>query len=196
MIDGFEIFKIILVSFRAHDPFMFLENLPLFLCSIQLITIPLAAFSKGRVREAAIDFVAIFGLLGGLAGTWGAANIYNVHPAFSFDPIVSAITHGIAGFASLYIMISGMTSMKKKNIPITYIILVCFCVSAYVANKLIGYNYMFLMNAEGTPYQMFYNLYNGNKILYPLTIPALFMLYASIYYIVYAIIMKKKQKNK
>lgn len=193
LIDGFEIFKIILVSFRANDPFMFLQNLPLFLCSIQLITIPLAAFSKGRIRESAIDFVAIFGLLGGLAGTWGAANIYNVHPAFSFDPIVSAITHGIAGFASLYIMISGMTSMKKKNIPITYIIVVCFCVVAYVANRLIGYNYMFLMTPEGTPYQMFYDLYNGNMILYSLTIPVLFMLYASLYYLTYSMI---KRKNK
>jgi hypothetical protein len=69
-------------------------------------------------------------------------------------------------------------------------------VAAYVANKLIGYNYMFLMSGEGTPYDIFYNLLNGNKILYPLTIPILFMLYASIYYIVYALIMKRKQNDK
>lgn len=63
LIDGIEIFKIILLSVRQQDPMHFLNDLPLFLCSIQLITIPLAAFSKGRLREAALDFVAVFGIL-------------------------------------------------------------------------------------------------------------------------------------
>ena len=62
LIDSLELFKIVLLCFRGNDPFGWLYNLPLFLCSIQLITIPLAAFSKGRVREAALDFVCIFGI--------------------------------------------------------------------------------------------------------------------------------------
>ena len=61
LIDGFEIFKIVLMCFRSGDPMAWLYDLPLFLCSIQLITIPLAAFSKGRVRNASLDFVFIFG---------------------------------------------------------------------------------------------------------------------------------------
>ena len=52
LIDSFEIFKIVLLCFREHDPMGWIRELPLFLCSIQLITIPLAAFSKGRIREA------------------------------------------------------------------------------------------------------------------------------------------------
>ena len=77
--------------------------LPLFLCSIQLITIPLAAFTKGKIKEASLDFVLIFGILGAVFGTVGATQIYNANPVFSMDPIVSAITHSISGFASLYI---------------------------------------------------------------------------------------------
>jgi len=38
------------------------------------------------------------------------------------DNIISGITHTIAGFASLYIVICGMESMKKRNIPIKSII--------------------------------------------------------------------------
>ncbi len=60
LIDGIELFKIVLMCFRANDPLDWLYNLPLFLCSIQLISIPLAAFAKGRVRTAALDFVSIF----------------------------------------------------------------------------------------------------------------------------------------
>ena len=74
LIDGFEIFKIVMLSIINKDPMHFLYDLPLFLCSIQLITIPLAAFSKGRVKEAALDFVFIFGILGAVLGTYAAGN--------------------------------------------------------------------------------------------------------------------------
>ena len=72
LIDSFELFKIVLLCFRGHDPMNWIYNLPLFLCSIQLITIPLAAFCKGRIKEASMDFVFIFGLLGAVLGTYGA----------------------------------------------------------------------------------------------------------------------------
>ena len=83
LIDGFELLKIILLCFRANDPMDWLYNLPLFLCSIQLITIPLAAFSKGRIKEASLDFVCIFGILGALLGTYGAGQNYGCCPALS-----------------------------------------------------------------------------------------------------------------
>ena len=63
LIDGFEIVKIIVLSIRAQDPLKFLYVLPLFLCSIQLIAIPMAAFCKGRIKEACLDFVLTFGIL-------------------------------------------------------------------------------------------------------------------------------------
>ena len=91
--------------------------------TIACVSIPLAAFSKGRVKEAALDFVFIFGLLGALLGTYGAGNNYGTYPVLCFDNVVSGITHCISGFVSLYIIISGMQSMKKKNLPITFGIL-------------------------------------------------------------------------
>ena len=177
LIDSFEIFKIVIMCIRGHDPMGWITELPLFLCSIQLITIPLAAFSKGRVREAALDFVFIFGILGAVLGTYFAGQNYGTYPVLSFDNAVSAITHSISGFASLYIAISGMDSMKKKNIPITFAILLSFCVAAYTANVLIPYNYMFLMAGDGTPYDIFYNLVNGNKVIYPLLVVTMFLVY-------------------
>ncbi len=72
LIDSFEILKFIIVCSREASIEPMLRMLPLFLCSIQLITIPLAAFAKGRIKEAALDFVFIFGILGAFAGTYGA----------------------------------------------------------------------------------------------------------------------------
>ena len=169
-----------------------MHNLPLFLCSIQLISIPLAAFSKGRVREAALDFVCIFGILGAVLGTYGAGQNYGCYPVLSFDNVVSGITHSISGFASLYILISGMASMKKKNIILTFAILLVFCVAAYTANILVDYNYMFLMRGDGTPYDILFNLVGGNPVLYPLGVVALFLVYIVGYYGVYFLVTKKK----
>ena len=192
LIDSLELFKIILFCFRSGNPFSWLYDLPLFLCSIQLITIPLAAFSKGRIKEAALDFVTIFGILGAILGTYAAGNNYAVYPVISVDNVVSGITHCISGFTALYIMISGMASMKKNNIIITACILGAFCIMAYIANIFTNANYMFLLRGDGTPYDIVFNLVNGNQILYPLCVVLLFVVYIIAFYNIYYLFKKKK----
>ena len=169
-----------------------LYNLPLFLCSIQLIAIPLAAFSKGRMEEAALDFVCIFGVLGAVLGTYGAGQNYGAYPVLSFDNVVSGLTHSISGFAALYILVSGMASMKRKNIGTTFGILLGFCAAAYGANLALDYNYMFLMAGDGTPYDILYNLVGGHQVAYPLIVVALFLVYIVIYYCGYYLATRKK----
>lgn len=194
LIDSFEIIKIAVFCYRAENVLdSILMNLPLFLCSIQLITLPLAAFSKGRLKQAALDFVLIFGLLGALAGTFGASQNYAAYPVLCIDNVISGITHCISGFGSLYVGISGMASMKKHNIGITFGILGFFCAAAYVVNRLIDYNYMFLMQGDGTPYDILYNLVGGNPVLYPLGVVALFLIYITVFYMVYFLATKSKR---
>ena len=194
LIDSLEIFKIVMLCYRDGSAEPILRTLPLFLCSIQLIAIPLAAFSKGRVREASLDFVCIFGILGAVLGTIGAGQNYNAYPVLSLDNVVSGLTHTISGFASLYIMIAGLASMKKENIGITFGILLTFCVAAYIANVTIPYNYMFLMAGDGTPYDILYNLVGGHKMFYPVSVVALFLVYIGIYYWVFYMLSRKKIK--
>ena len=194
LIDGFELLKIIIMCARSQDLGTLKVVLPLFLCSIQLITIPLAAFSKGRIKQASLDFVLIFGILGAVLGTYGAGQNYGTYPVLSFDNVVSAITHAISGFASLYILLSGMASMKKENMVISFSILAFFCVTAYVVNVIIDYNYMFLMRGDGTPYDIFYNLVGGNPVIYPLIVVGLFVAYISLFYFAFFKIRNKKNK--
>lgn len=191
LIDGFELMKIIISC--MDDPEAWTAMLPLFLCSIQLIAIPLAAFSGGRIKEAALDFVSVFGLLGAVLGTYGATQNYNAYPVMSFTNVVSGITHTISGFAALYIMIVGMTSMKRKNMWITFAILLFFCIAAYIANILVDYNYMFLMRGDGTPYDILYNLVGGHQVLYPLSVVALFLVYICLFYGVWHLVERKKK---
>ena len=192
LIDAFEIFKI---AVRIYDSGFSIMRvlLPLFLCSIQLITIPLAAFTKGRLKEAALDFVLTFGILGAVFGTVGAAQNYASYPVFSIHNVVSAITHCISGFASLYIGISGMQSLKWKNLPITMGILGFFTAAALIANITLDYNYMFLMNHDGTPYVIFWNMVGGNQVLYAIVVVLIFVIYIAAFYWIYNLIKAKKK---
>ena len=196
LMDAVEIFKIVVMIYRSDTPDTAWHHLlPLFLCSIQLITIPLAAFAQGRLREAALDFVLIFGLLGGLLGTVGAAQNYGCYPVMSIDNVASGVTHCISAFASLYIGLSGLASLKKRNVWITYLILGIFCVPAYLANISWGTNYMFLMQGDGTPYDILYNLLGGSPILYPVAVIGLFILYITAFYGVFFLIDRKRSKK-
>ena len=192
LIDGFELLKIFVSCY--DDPSSWRVMLPLFLCSIQLIAIPLAAFSSGRVKEASLDFVCIFGMLGGVLGTVGAAQNYNAYPVLSMPNVVSGITHTISAFASLYIMIAGMENMKRQNIWITFTILGVFCAAAYTANILLDYNYMFLMRGDGTPYDILYNLVGGHKIWYPVSVIGLFLIYIGAFYGIFYLVKNKKRQ--
>jgi hypothetical protein len=85
--------------------------------------------------------------------------------------------------------------MKKKNIWITYSILLSFMAAAFVANKIIPYNYMFLESDDGTPFVLFANLVNHNKILYPITVVLSLVLYVAVFYLVYYAITGRKNKS-
>ena len=196
ILDSIEIIRIIISCIRSGEPDRVLYELPLFLCSIQLIAIPVAAFSKGRLKEASLDFVFIFGMLGAVLGTYGAGQNYAAYPVLSFDNVFSALTHTIAGFATIYIGISGMKSMKPRNIPITYAILLAFCVLAAIGNTIVPYNYMFLVSGDGTPYDILYNHVGGNPVLYPMMVILLFLIYIAAFYGVYMLIAKRLGKNK
>ena len=196
LIDAFEIFKIVLISIRGNDPKHILYDLPLFLCSIQLVVLPIAAFSKGRLKNAALDFVTIFGMLAAIIGTYFAGNNYGTYPVICFDNVVSGITHCISGFGALYIMVSGMTSMKKRNVPITIAILAGFCIAAFIANKILDYNYMFLVRGDGTPYDIVYNLVNGHPVLYPMSVILLFLIYIAGFYTVFYFKKKYEEKHR
>ena len=195
-IDAFEIFKLVVFYTRSDDLYnTVVYNLPLFLCSIQLIAIPLAAFAKGRIKEASLDFVMIFGILGAVAGTIGAIQNYNAYAVLSLENVVSGITHTISGFASLYIICSGMASMKLKNISITCFILIGFCTLASIANHLFDYNYMFLVRDDGTPYQIIYSLVGGHPIVYPVSVIAIFFVYMAVYYSVFYLSVYLSKKS-
>jgi uncharacterized membrane protein YwaF len=99
-------------------------------------------------------------------------------------------------FAALYLVISGMASMKKKNVGTTFGILGFFVVAAMIENHILDYNYMFLVRHDGTPYQIFYNLVGGHPVLYPMIVVLLFVIYIIVFNLIYNAIKSKNVKEK
>ena len=193
--DAIEIIKIIYHCVNTGDLSPLRTNLPLFLCSIQLITIPMVAFTRGRLKEISGDFVVCFGLLGCILGTVGAAQNYNAYPVLSMVNINSGLTHCISGFAGLYLMVSGMATMKVKNIVWCCVIMTVFCGLAIVANYTLDYNYMFLRSDDGTPYSIFYGWVNGNPVLYPMIVIFCFYLIIGLTYAGYAPVRRRRARK-
>ena len=198
-----ELTKIVLISWRAGDPLKIRGMLPLFLCSINLFTIPLAAFAKGKLREFAQDAVFLYGMLCCLTGAYLAANYFNGSPVLSFDPMMSVTTHCIAGFVALYLPISGLLKVNIKKMFGALLLIFGVEVLAFLANcwnagtdGRYESNYMFLSNSAGTPFEIVNTLVGGHQVLYTIAVAALYLLYGLAFIGVLALIRKIKASKK
>jgi predicted outer membrane lipoprotein len=197
LIDGFELLKLTILVIITKDFATLRSYLPLFLCSIPLIVLPVAAFSKGRLQQAALDFMLMFGLICGVAGTFLAGNIYSIFPVLHFEPLVSLTTHNLSAFACLYIGFSGLATLEKKNTWIAIAILGVFMTIAETVNLFhrgIGFqdNYMFLSRGDGTPFQILENIFGPNTVLYALSVALLMWGYMLLFILVARRIKKKR----
>ena len=55
---------------------------------------------------------------------------------------------------------------------------------------------MFLMRGDGTPYDIFFNLVSGHKVLYPAIVLGLFLVYIAVFYKVYGAVCRRRNKEK
>ncbi|MCQ2556268.1 MAG: YwaF family protein [Clostridia bacterium] len=205
-----EVIKIVVISIRNKDALSILSMLPLFLCSMHLFSIPLAAFAKGKVQDAALTFLYIFGIVSCLGGTVLASNYFGSSPILSFDLLISVTTHTISGFASLYTIIVNLVEIKKGNILGCAIVLLAFELLAFGANQANAYinetmgkcyesNYMFLSRSAGTPFEICNTIVGGNQVLYTLFIALIYFAWMGLflggYYIVKAICNSAKKRK-
>ena len=186
-----ELFKIVLISVRNRDPFSIRSMLPLFLCSINLFTIPFAAFGKGRWKELGRSAVAMYGMLCCLSGAYLAGNYFSSSPVLSFDPMMSVTTHCIAGFAGLYLFVSHLVRIEWKKGVQSLSLIFGVEVLAFLANLWnrdsdgqYESNYMFLDNPAGTPFDIIEDLVGGIPVLYTLAVGASYLLYGVLFILV------------
>ena len=168
-----------------------LENLPLFFCDMMVFMVPIAAFTRGRVQDIVLDFIAICGFIMGIMGNYLAGNIYASHPAFSYLSLISAISHSLAAFAALFVFVAHLNKMEKRNIPFVIGILFVFMSITLAVDYATGKNYMFFLGGDGTPFGIFYDWVGGNLIAYQIIIYILQCGYIGVFYLIYYPIAKR-----
>ena len=180
-------------------------NWPLYFCDIPIYIIPLTALTKGRIKQWCIDFMAICGLLMGFMGNYFAGNLYPSHAIISFSVFNALLNHSISAFVALFIWVSKLNKMEKRDIPFVIGILFTFMTIALIVDYLnipingSPRNFMFFFNGDGTPFTLFLNLYGGTLIPYQITIYVLQCGYIGLFYAVYYWIMgllKKREEHK
>ena len=170
-------------------------NAPMYLCDMMIPIIPLAAITRGKVRRCLLDFIAIWGLLMGFMGNYFAGNIYLSNPAFCFISLVSLLNHSISAFTALFIFVSGMNKMEKRDMLWTVAILVLYMTAALVVDYVDNHNFMFFFDGDGTPFTLFKDLVKGNLVLYQIEIYILQCGYMVGFYFAYYGIVKAIKKH-
>lgn len=198
VLDGLELIKLVNYCIITNSLRILLNYLPLFLCSIPLIVLPMAAFTKGRLQQASLDFVMMFGLLGAVLGTYLAGNIYSIFPVLHFDPMISLATHMTSGFSALYIGLSGLGTLEKKNRVTGVVILGVFMALAFVIDQIgkvahFQDNYMFLSRADGTPFFILENIFGSGTALYSISVALTMWIYMGAFYLVAELLFRRRQ---
>ena len=135
----------------------------------------------------------------GVFGNYFAGNIFNTHCVFSFLAVNSLLNHCISAFAALFIFVSELNKMEKRDIPFTVGILVVYMTVALIIDYVDNHNFMFFFHGDGTPFTLFQNLVHDIKPLYQLEIYILQCGYMVGFYFVYYWIkgyIKKRQERK
>lgn len=126
-----------------------IKLLPLHLCGLQSLFIPLAVFTRFTCFK---DFVYATSLLGGIFGTVFPAGIAGYYPMFSFQTIQTFLLHGLLIYVPLALIVSGSHRPNLHRFPrvlciFLAVVFVVGCIDFYF-----GENYMFLYEApSGTP---------------------------------------------
>ena len=126
-----------------------IKLLPLHLCGLQSLFIPLSIFTPFTCFK---DFVYATSLLGGIFGTVFPAGIADYYPMFSFQTIQTFVLHGLLIYVPLALIVSGAHRPSLHHFPrVLCIFLFVVFIVGYIDFQF-GENYMFLYEApSGTP---------------------------------------------
>lgn len=148
----------------SHSVWMYLTGtteivklLPLHLCGLQSLFIPLAVFTKLTCFQ---DFVYASSLLGGIFGTVFPAGVARYYPLWSFQTLQTFALHGLLIFIPLALIRTNQHRPDPRRFPrvLCIFLLAVFIVGS--VDRTFGENYMFLYAPpENTPLELIFDVF-------------------------------------
>lgn len=170
------------IDISSGNGFNYGGLLPLYLCSMFIYALPIAAFGRGKVKQASLGFLASLGIVGGLSNLiFTQMLIY--YPFFHFSTFVSIIFHFLMAFTGFLIVITNCIKFDKKDYYLSFIPTLIFSLFvipiAYTLQAKGIYNdYMLLLHGNGVPLlNDLGNLLYKSNLQWLFTIIMLFILY-------------------
>ena len=123
--------------------------LPLHLCSMQCIFIPLAIFSR---KQALWGYLYATAVLGGLCGVIFPAGVADVYPLWHFQSIQTVLLHSLLVFIPLALIATGRFQPSVRGFWQALLIFLPVAAVAALVDVAFGENYMFILAPpDGTP---------------------------------------------
>ena len=116
--------------------------LPFHICSISMITIPLAMFTNNVYIK---EYVFAYSVIGGIFGVSLPSGVSGSYPIIHFQTIQTIIFHGLIVFVPLAMIVAGVFKPNIKNLRVVHIIYFIIAVCVGLFDYVFGENYMFLM---------------------------------------------------
>ncbi len=141
---------------RHYDDFKWIDNLPLQLCNINLIVLPVALLKKNKTMFAFLYFV---GIIGGLIGVVMFDTYFLGRSAFSFPVLVYFVYHSMLVMFPILLVLLGKYTPCYKDVLKAEKMLFVLALIMFVFNKILrivffvfSTNYFYTMGLEGNPF--------------------------------------------
>ncbi len=138
----------------TYGKFHMESTLPLYLCSLYSMLLPVGVFAKsGHLKQMALANVASVGMVSGVFGL-----ILNYHtnywPFFGFVVIRSLLFHFVMIFGSVLLWVSGFYKPQPGDQWRAMIPVVVLLIPSVILNILYGYDYSYTNGGLGTPFEI------------------------------------------
>ena len=170
--------------------------LPLDTCSVIMPAAIIAAYGRGRLREAAECWVATGGFVGGFA-TMLFLNAFKYYPFFSFGAFYSMLWHMLMVFMSFITIISMRPKIKFRTVTAGFAFHCVFMLVAIPVDFALDMDFMLCKKMGGVPF--FEDVASslseaGLAFLNPLIMAALYFVSFSLVFFV-AAALKNRRKH-
>ncbi|MDY0209729.1 MAG: YwaF family protein [Bacilli bacterium] len=142
--------------------------IPLYYCSIFIYGLGLASYGKKTLKRLGEAWIFYGQIVAGIAFIFYPSTALLIHPFLHVLTFHSLIYHSLAIFVGLVMIITGYFQPKKEDFKHYSISLLLICLGAYLLNRIIDTNLMFLN--EPLLVWPLMNIYNLSNILYPIII--------------------------
>lgn len=124
--------------------------LPLYTCSMFIYMLPLAAWTKGKVKDCAVAWLGTIGVFGGLTNFY-LTQILNSYPFWTFATFMSLFFHFMMVFTGLLLVVSKYKEFNFKDAIRAWIPLAIFSVIVIPVCYILKADYMLYYYGNGAP---------------------------------------------